>query len=123
MKRRPPRSTPTATLVPYTTLFRSHRIRQLAPRPPVHKPVFIAGNGRQPPSNLPQHRRSFVGRVTDGTSPDPAQLLRSAGEGRLRSAQIEIGRALGRERGCQYVMMMEVAVEWKKKEKGKKMEE
>src|SRR3546814_8359216 len=87
MKRRPPRSTPTATLVPYTTLFRSHRIRQLAPRPPVHKPVFIAGNGRQPPRNLPQHRRSFVGRVTDGTSPDTAQLRRSAGEGRLRSAQ------------------------------------
>src|SRR3546814_13613940 len=23
-----------------------HRIRQLAPRPPVHKPVFIAGNGK-----------------------------------------------------------------------------
>src|SRR3546814_6080206 len=36
-----------------------HRIRQLAPRPPVHKPVFIAGNGRQPPRNLPQHRRSL----------------------------------------------------------------
>src|SRR3546814_6405713 len=64
-----------------------HRIRQLAPRPPVHKPVFIAGNGRQPPRNLPQHRRSFVGRVTDGTSPDTAQLRRSAGEGRLRRSE------------------------------------
>src|SRR3546814_16284372 len=42
-----------------------HRIRPLEPRPPVHQTVVIAGNGRPPPRNLPQHRRAFVGRVTD----------------------------------------------------------
>src|SRR3546814_2886862 len=46
MIRRPPRSTPTDTLFPYTTLFRSPLVR----RPSVHHrglPVFLGGRGEQ----------------------------------------------------------------------------
>src|SRR3546814_18888599 len=53
MIRRPPRSTRTDTLVPYTTLFRSadierrrQRGRHIRPRPDVNRPHFTA---RDPP--------------------------------------------------------------------------
>src|SRR3546814_8200381 len=39
MLRRPPRSTPTDTLVPYTTLCRSYQLEQLALRPQRHEPA------------------------------------------------------------------------------------
>src|SRR3546814_19715254 len=41
-----------------------HRIRQLAPRPPVHKPAFIARNGRQPTKNLHTHQSTFLRHAT-----------------------------------------------------------
>src|SRR3546814_3471677 len=50
MIRRPPRSTRTDTLFPYTTLFRSHRRREQAARP--------AGNGRTRRATTERGRRA-----------------------------------------------------------------
>src|SRR3546814_4487792 len=75
MIRRPPRSTRTDTLFPYTTLFRSHHRRAVAPqtdfdrraRPPIfdrvadqivqklEKLIPVAGNRRQPRLGVDQH--------------------------------------------------------------------
>src|SRR3546814_2517156 len=47
MIRRPPRSTRTDTLFPYTTLFRSGHLRQCRPQPAHHhQPDRHAGHGR-----------------------------------------------------------------------------
>src|SRR3546814_9907637 len=59
MIRRPPRSTRTDTLFPYTTLFRSHHRRRHAARGPDHaarsgERSAVAGTG----GALPRHLRS-----------------------------------------------------------------
>src|SRR3546814_19901156 len=71
MRRRPPRSTRTDTLFPYTTLFRSHRRapppqlpRRRAPAPPQHPaPSPPLGQNPSTPQNRPARRRSEERRV------------------------------------------------------------
>src|SRR3546814_20721485 len=80
--RRPPRSTRTDTLFPYTTLFRSLNGQDVA-------------------------RRARGARVLDFNSFDTEQEVRNASEPAyqylLNHAKPEIGRASCRERVCQYV--------------------
>src|SRR3546814_11064510 len=61
MIRRPPRSTRTDTLFPYTTLFRSDRRRAIAPRPgdERHRDGAVAAQDarRVPPDPLAQQRQ------------------------------------------------------------------
>src|SRR3546814_4217209 len=47
MIRRPPRSTRTDTLFPYTTLFRSHHHRELPPERALGEPVQLVAEARQ----------------------------------------------------------------------------
>src|SRR3546814_20379738 len=117
MIRRPPRSTRTDTLFPYTTLFRSCRLLAAGqalrpvPRPPVvpHLPggPARARNPRAPAEDLdrpgepqpgPPHGggqaryRGAAGKAFErpGVAPEP------------RHAGKQIGRAPARERECQY---------------------
>src|SRR3546814_11114732 len=103
MIRRPPRSTRTDTLFPYTTLFRSpeaappgaagarplheQRLPVRFPDPRGEAPQRRGGDLRNPPGEPdgPRRRRGLHGRIQ--------YLLRGA----------EIGRASCRERVCQYV--------------------
>src|SRR3546814_7682664 len=55
MIRRPPRSTRTDTLFPYTTLFRSPAVVQIAPAQPACRSYQFRGSGRGRP---PQRKRS-----------------------------------------------------------------
>src|SRR3546814_19640683 len=104
MIRRPPRSTRTDTLFPYTTLFRSVEVGDVA--------LVLDGHLRQ----------AGVGELTC----EAAELL---GELHVRLQALgllggqrghvdrigEIGRASGRERVCKYVSFTVVAVSLKKK--------
>src|SRR3546814_10611152 len=86
MTRRPPRSTRTDTLFPYTTLFRSRprRFRVFHVRraeKPAHRPDHA---GRIPPRHPPPHRSSHALRQLsgDGHLPlHPAQRLPAARAG------------------------------------------
>src|SRR3546814_2073682 len=63
MIRRPPRSTRTDTLFPYTTLFRSRRLR-----------LFDAGLGIRRPAGLQFRRRVSPRRLQDrGRVPEPGR--------------------------------------------------
>src|SRR3546814_2320912 len=57
MIRRPPRSTRTDTLFPYTTLFRSQQGDHPCDRKPVADAHGIARSAKQPFARLPQGRR------------------------------------------------------------------
>src|SRR3546814_19386794 len=133
MIRRPPRSTRTDTLFPYTTLFRSAHIALLgyadgerryiiAPRGLEVGATLLSGmdapiraGNTLPIRNIPVGSTIHCIEMLPGKG---AQIARSAGasavllarEGvyaqvRLRSGEVsrEIGRASCRERGCQYV--------------------
>src|SRR3546814_13043135 len=98
MIRRPPRSTRTDTLLPYTTLFRSHR--QIARQPDrkgredeveAHREGELRTRENDRIEMLEHVRPRWVG---GGSSLDCA---------RRRMTSIEIGRAACRERVCQYV--------------------
>src|SRR3546814_14146809 len=123
MRRRPPRSTRTDTLFPYTTLFRSHVIHCLISS-------TVAKCGR-----LQRRRAAFecvVGAVacrntvgwlpaTGATSSEGKQAMAvlvtgAAGFIGFHVAQ-PIGRASGGGRGCQDVLFSGVAVALKKKKK------
>src|SRR3546814_14541990 len=117
MRRRPPRSTRTDTLVPYTTLFRSH---DLQPQEEVQELLGLATVHLLPqragaadlvlPSKLANMLAS--GRpVVAGAAPGSDLAIEVDGCGiavepenpaRMADA-IEIGRASCRERVCQYV--------------------
>src|SRR3546814_18212414 len=107
MIRRPPRSTRTDTLFPYTTLFRSARARALSQQD-ADKAALQAvinamtnherhcwsrhcGNDRKKRTDIAVARRFQTPLV---------QLLRAAVS---RIDPAAIGRAAGRERVCQYV--------------------
>src|SRR3546814_7283494 len=81
MIRRPPRSTRTDTLFPYTTLFRSHPLRRRAPLP------------------------LFTERTTDGRTPFPLSLLiqgqlhRAAADDRQGAFRAPDDRRTDRRRG------------------------
>src|SRR3546814_13238978 len=110
MIRRPPRSTRTDTLFPYTTLFRSHHLEGHLLSPLLAEPaptfpfvaLLVSGGHTQ------LMRVDGVGRYqTLGETLDDA-----AGEAFDKTAKLmglgypggpEIGRASCRERGCQFV--------------------
>src|SRR3546814_20182496 len=118
MIRRPPRSTRTDTLFPYTTLFRSHRnrlvqpvaaelsLRHLRVVPRVRERLQVHPLGRGPVSlaerlhalrthlQVPRGRRLPV---------IEQQRLRRTRPGLPRERVSEIGRAPRRDRGCQSV--------------------
>src|SRR3546814_19534859 len=117
MTRRPPRSTPTVTLFPYTTLFRSlpaallnwqdihgrARVREgVRMTEPVAAIILAAGKGTRMKSDLHKVLHPLAGR--------PLLLHLIAGVATLAPARTEIGRASCRERGCQYVSITVVAV-------------
>src|SRR3546814_12903002 len=99
MIRRPPRSTRTDTLFPYTTLFRSTRMLTLKFRAGLFENPWprkdherLAGNAEARALALKAAQRSIVLLGNDGTLPlTPGAHKR------------EIGRASCRERVCPYV--------------------
>src|SRR3546814_17872030 len=120
MIRRPPRSTRTDTLFPYTTLFRS--IAGIAERGDFaqvarlrHAAIGIFGIEQadiiavgiaaerigvvEPDQRADRGQRQTVG------GPEGASVVQAS-----RLASGEIGRGSGRASGCQYVLITEVAV-------------
>src|SRR3546814_12196110 len=104
MIRRPPRSTRTDTLFPYTTLFRS---------------AELCGADRDDPAhgNLPRVRLDSVEPAADrrglGMSVEPgtrASQTRDRRSAMSAAATVKIGRASCRERVCQYGSLPVVAV-------------
>src|SRR3546814_20379245 len=109
---RPPRSTRTDTLVPYTTLFLSVEIRLVEPpreRRLQHRPSAV--HDREPGGVA-------IAALVHGRLPEQPLVLEAEprGGGARRGIQavalplvapiaefVEIGRASCRERGCQYV--------------------
>src|SRR3546814_11537570 len=104
MRRRPPRSTRTATLFPYTTLFRSlavarvhaQHLKLVRLRVTLGRKDARDGEGGE-----------FLGRVLDAfdLKPDPGQRADDLVDRRIRLQMVlqQIGRASCRERVCQYV--------------------
>src|SRR3546814_20743805 len=104
MIRRPPRSTPTDTLFPYTTLFRSgerNPFRQ-------HQGMALSGEDVERfPRRYPA-RSMTVARHSDTPETQSIRTLRVGEQVRHVLSEIlargdEIGRASCRERVCQYV--------------------
>src|SRR3546814_20914660 len=106
MIRRPPISTRTDTLFPYTTLFRSAQ------------PGDASGHRRWQPRAGP--RLSGRARLAEAAERRPGGGLRALRCPRTpglsrAGAEGEIGSGPGRERVCQYVLIPEVAVSLNKK--------
>src|SRR3546814_12372191 len=111
MIRRPPRSTRTDTLFPYTTLFRSHQPNQTvgaadpqSNRAPAHREARRC-RGSRPQTQAADDARRVPGTWTPGFLRDPPGV-----HSRLRSARLPnrpiaqlIGRASCREREWQSV--------------------
>src|SRR3546814_17820687 len=112
MIRRPPRSTRTDTLFPYTTLFRSVVSQAAEPAVPRHVAIIMDGNGRWAkarglPRNL-GHRQGVdaVREVVRGCRTLGIRYLTLyafSSENWKRPQSEEIGSASCRERVCQYV--------------------
>src|SRR3546814_11777160 len=106
MIRRPPRSTRTDTLFPYTTLFRSEGIRRFAAAGVARTALDLAE---------PAHTHAAILRALrlHGGRVDRTVLVDAGGHCAAAVADVldravavglaEIGRASGRERVCQYV--------------------
>src|SRR3546814_11808776 len=125
MRRRPPRSTRTDTLFPYTTLFRSlravhrdlHRARDRAAdaRPPVTQGgqlmAAVANNAALRTADALYRRRTVTNAVSLVLACLAAGLgllflgwiLWTLGAQGLGGIHVEIGRAACGERGCQSV--------------------
>src|SRR3546814_11838460 len=103
MLRRPPRSTRTDTLFPYTTLFRSH-LQARGPEAGARADRLLRHPGRELQGREPRALRARL-RRPEGEPSRPHLLLdhRLRPDGTLRAARRQIGRASGRERVCQYV--------------------
>src|SRR3546814_10063285 len=67
MIRRPPRSTRTDTLFPYTTLFRSHMQIPMIPKMPPYVPPISTEN-KQPAQTEPEKKQPPVKRSEEHTS-------------------------------------------------------
>src|SRR3546814_16645110 len=116
MKRRPPRSTRTDTLFPYTTLFRSNAevmlrlpgVAGLAERDhvvAVGEIIAAIGEGLAPVLDAYRGLHRATGnleQVAGGLGVDDAQRG-FAGAPVVDAHRVEIGRASCRERGGQYV--------------------
>src|SRR3546814_16304248 len=112
MKRRPPRSTLTYTIVPSPTLFRSVSASEKYPwinttgrAPPVSGPT--SRHASRVPSKLSKNRVS-VGEFANGLHPaiDERLVLVGAISGQVACVEpclMQIGRAACRERVCPYV--------------------
>src|SRR3546814_17104321 len=102
MIRRPPRSTRTDTLFPYTTLFRSRRMKgtQLALAVQLRDTASFA-------NYWPGHNADVVAALRELQHPTllygPTQSGRTHLLQAVCRARREIGRASCRERVCQYV--------------------
>src|SRR3546814_18758462 len=133
MIRRPPRSTRTDTLFPYTTLFRSPqgadgirdrdpRIGEVARKTPVELTDFLYLFFQQTPASQAAGRAFIERRARRDIDPDPAsgeQTMLAQGRAssaywnhktdgpaklaRVKSPVLEIGRAPCRESGCKDV--------------------
>src|SRR3546814_19083372 len=125
MIRRPPRSTRTDTLFPYTTLFRSYLPRRLSssalwgsPQRLAY-PRYAASTGSVAPHRTQPGGRVYWCRATGFfRSYREEQPRRLRGKRRLPSSapsRAEIGRASCRERVGQYVSISVVDVSLKKK--------
>src|SRR3546814_20149881 len=108
MVRRPPRSTRTDTLFPYTTLFRSPPVKcvvvqlpaQLPPRDQVSD--MLRYFHRPPELHHLRYTELFANFIIEQTLPRYAQAEgHECYEVRIKGQQI--GRASCRERVCQYV--------------------
>src|SRR3546814_14226306 len=102
MIRRPPRSTRTDTLFPYTTLFRSRGVDELRRNPNLltlfSYAAFKDVTDAQFPGDLPSRNGlSFVGEARSAGND-----LQTWVHGKLGD-DVQIGRASCRERVCQYV--------------------
>src|SRR3546814_15521415 len=110
MIRRPPRSTRTDTLFPYTTLFRAEVERilpgELEPLDPAARPVRRLRYGSKPAAGLIVHENGdgfvddeavdFLPEESGGKQPLISEIM-------LETKAEQIGRASCRERVCQYV--------------------
>src|SRR3546814_12054887 len=101
MIRRPPRSTRTDTLFPYTTLFRSDDPC------PEGKEGEIIVCARKPESEryrVPEEVRKAPQPPPEGRSwKERADIVEEATQATRPNSCSKIGRASGRERVCQYV--------------------
>src|SRR3546814_11667798 len=113
MTRRPPRSTRTYTLFPYTTLFRSPRqcpLRWLVPSPSHSAPERDNGLRQRVRSRLAPLRYPPSGVCVEATRNCPLRsstvrcstARRSGGCAVRPGRSVEIGRASSGEGGCQY---------------------
>src|SRR3546814_14448411 len=107
MIRRPPRSTRTDTLFPYTTLFRSWNM------PSAFAVAKVSTYATSRSALQHRHLVAAQGQDIDAISTDRDRMLELGGE----LPVVEIGRASCRERVCQYVSISVVAVSLKKKNK------
>src|SRR3546814_18748160 len=100
MIRRPPRSTRTDTLFPYTTLFRSHSDRCARCRSYFHHPASFAKSVDRWIFEQDAHDEAFP------TVPDHVPILFTSKNTPQEigfRVSLQIGRASCRERVCQYV--------------------
>src|SRR3546814_13816286 len=128
MIRRPPRSTRTDTLFPYTTLFRSVRYvvdRRDHPVPDADSFVDDLDDGRQAVGGAGGGGNQMmclgiVEMIVHAHDDVEGVLFHGRRDDDLRNARFEIGelgRASCRERGGQYVLISVVAGSLKKKNK------
>src|SRR3546814_17920353 len=110
MRRRPPRSTRTDTLFPYTTLFRSQE-----PSDPPTQPRQARAAPPAPAENHPRARFAEGSQKQENRSGKKSRRLH-------RPIWEQIGRASCRERVCQYVSISVVAVSLKKKQSNQNTE-
>src|SRR3546814_17513788 len=106
MIRRPPRSTRTDTLFPYTTLFRSGALTTSVSATGKLAPVNQVTVGSQLSGLVTQVMVDVNDRVAKGQALaliDPEQIDDQIRAGRAQLAASKIGRASCRERVCQYV--------------------
>src|SRR3546814_16020404 len=105
MIRRPPRSTRTDTLFPYTTLFRSRGWAGGSARPRANRAdgLFVRAD-----------RRGALHACRGRFHAEPPSLGAAARKGRQAARNAQIGRASCRERVCQYVYIPVVAASLQK---------
>src|SRR3546814_15600976 len=98
MLRRPPRSTRTDTLFPYTTLFRSALLESLRDRS-----ITVHARGIAAPKDLDAPQRVAVGGGLYGEMCAGCNLGPGVERSELSQGLYQIGRASCRARVCQYV--------------------
>src|SRR3546814_14366055 len=107
MLTRPPISTRTDTLFPYTTLFRSQVVwapRRRADSPGSTRQLHLdASLGGQPWGHLPRGRQEGAGAECGAEAGCHLTVLEDHTTGDDGGGHCAIGRAAGRERVCQYV--------------------